>query len=355
MKIVPLTVNGELQTSIFQLFQRKKEMKDETKTDRILWLYDALRKGQAVDRAAWADEHGVCERSVTRDLNTIQKYLDRKSEEAGEEKGSIGRSGIGKYVIRGATGGFLKEGELLGICKILLESRAFKKEEIQSLLDRLLDSVMSEDGKKQIQEYIANELYNYRDPVHKSYDAEQLWLAAQAVRAHHILTFSYRKIGGEKASPHRVRPVGILFSEFYFYLMGSSDGPDDKIHEPRTYRLDRMSELCDTGESFSVPYSERFKEGEFKNRVQFMYSGERTCITFRYFGPSVEAVLDRLPTAEIVEETAEYKTLRAEAMGDGILMWLLSQGSMIEILSPERLRDRWLGEARKILERAGKK
>ena len=32
--------------------------------------------------------------------------------------------------------------------------------------------------------------------------------------------------------------------------------------------------LWETGEKFSVPYKDRFKEGEYKNRTQFMFGGE---------------------------------------------------------------------------------
>lgn len=334
-------------------------MKDETKTDRILWLYDALRAGRSIDRAAWAAEHQVCERSVRRDLNTIQRYLYEKENGNPETSALIRREGAGRYAIQNVASGFLSEGELLAICKILIESRAFTKAEIRSLLDRLLQSVMSDEGKKQIQGYIANELFNYLDPEHRPLDTALLWTAARAVETHHILSFSYCKIGSDTPVSHRIRPVGILFSEYYFYVMGIGDSEtgeaEFKKSGPRTYRLDRMENLTDTEDTFSLPYSERFKEGEFKNRVQFMYGGEAYTITFNYYGPSVEAVLDRLPTAEIIRETAERKTLRAEVAGPGILMWLLSQGSMIEVLSPARLRERWLAEVRKILERAGEK
>ena len=42
-----------------------------------------------------------------------------------------------------------------------------------------------------------------------------------------------------------------------------------------------------------------------------------------------EAVLDRLPTAEIVERDETGWTVEAEVFGKGIEMWLRSQGSYI--------------------------
>ena len=77
---------------------------------------------------------------------------------------------------------------------------------------------------------------------------------------------------------------------------------------------------------FSVPYAQRFSEGEFRKRVQFMYGGKLERIRFRYTGPSLEAVLDRLPTAKILKENADSWDVEAEVFGKGIEMWLRSQG-----------------------------
>lgn len=51
---------------------------------------------------------------------------------------------------------------------------------------------------------------------------------------------------------------------------------------------------------------------------------------FVYTGPSIESVLDRLPTAEILEEHDGAYTVQAEVFGKGIEMWLRSQGDYIE-------------------------
>ena len=74
---------------------------------------------------------------------------------------------------------------------------------------------------------------------------------------------------------------------------------------------------------------DKFSDGEFRKRVQFMYSGELRTVNFTYGGPSIEAVLDRLPTAEIVKEENGVYTIKAEVYGNGIDMWLRSQGDYI--------------------------
>lgn len=82
----------------------------------------------------------------------------------------------------------------------------------------------------------------------------------------------------------------------------------------------------------NVRYSDRFEEGEFRKRIQFMYGGKLRKVRFEYSGFSVEAILDRLPTAKIISESDGKYLIQAEVFGDGIDMWLRSQGDMVKIL-----------------------
>ena len=122
-----------------------------------------------------------------------------------------------------------------------------------------------------------------------------------------------------------------MFSEYYFYLAAFID--DDRVKEnfnvlndsfPTIYRIDRIQGLKVLEERYRIPYSDRFEEGEFRKRIQFMYGGTLRKIKFEYFGFSVESVLDRLPTAKIekTEKSSDGKrnvyTISAEVFGDGI-------------------------------------
>ena len=54
--------------------------------------------------------------------------------------------------------------------------------------------------------------------------------------------------------------------------------------------------------------------------------------TFEFSGPSLEAMLDRLPTAKVIKSDGNIYTITAESYGDGIRMWLNSQGDNVKIL-----------------------
>ena len=66
--------------------------------------------------------------------------------------------------------------------------------------------------------------------------------------------------------------------------------------------------------------------------VSKRYGGKLNRVTFRYTGTDIDAILDRLPTAKIKSEDGGTYTVSAEVFGEGINMWLRSQGECIELL-----------------------
>ena len=65
-----------------------------------------------------------------------------------------------------------------------------------------------------------------------------------------------------------------------------------------------------------------------------MWPGELRTIRFEFTGPSVQAVLDKLPTAKIIERDGKKYLIEAEVYGNGIKMWLLSQGAWVKVVAP---------------------
>ncbi len=91
-----------------------------------------------------------------------------------------------------------------------------------------------------------------------------------------------------------------MFSEFYFYLTAFIDDEEVKKNFnilddafPTIYRIDRIKKLKVLDEHFHIPYNNRFEEGEFRKRIQFMYGGKLRKIKFLYSGDSIEAVLEQ--------------------------------------------------------------
>ena len=160
-----------------------------------------------------------------------------------------------------------------------------------------------------------------------------------AIRESKYIEISYLRTKDKSIVKRKLKPAAIMFSEYYFYLTAFIDDEEvkkdfDVINDsfPTIYRIDRIKSLKVLEEHFKIPYKNRFEEGEFRKRVQFMYGGKLQKIKFKYSGYDVDSVLDRLPTARIMaEENGEY-TIEAEVFGEGIGMWIRSQGNFVELL-----------------------
>lgn len=229
--------------------------------------------------------------------------------------------------------------EVLAICKILLDSRAFTKKEMTSMLDRLISCCVPKTNQQLVKDLISNEVFHYVEPRHKIKFIDIMWNIGQAIHGHNYIDIDYIRMKDKAMVRRKLKPVAIMFSEYYFYLTAFIDDKDvrknfDVINDsfPTIYRIDRIRHLRVLDEKFHIPYSSRFEEGEFRKRIQFMYGGKLQKVKFQYFGNDIDAVLDRLPTAKILSEEEGVYTVAAEVFGKGIDMWLKSQGSMIKMI-----------------------
>ena len=306
-----------------------------SKTERVLVLYTKLLNGQVVNKAQEALTYGVNERSIQRDIDALRDFL---REQYSTQDVVYDRKASGYRLVNNVPPS-LTNSEILAVCKILLESRSMRKEEMLPILDKLIDCCVPKESRQAVIELISNEKFHYIEPHHGKPVLDGLWDLGQAVQQHRVLEIEYERMKEPKLVRRRIHPVGIMFSEYYFYLTAfledksSFDNPDDLY--PTIYRVDRIKKFTVLDEHFWVPYKDRFQEGEFRKRVQFMYGGKLLTVKFTYSGPSIEAVLDRLPTAEILAERDGVYTVRAEVFGSGIEMWMRGQGAYVTSTSPQ--------------------
>ena len=330
-----------------------------SKNSRTLSIYIRLCAGKLINKAEEANRFGVDERSIQRDIDDIRAFLEDQKTERSTESREIIYDRVHKgFTMTGADGSAMTNSEILAVSKILLESRAFSKTEMDALLGKLIEGCVPLRNMKLVSDLIANEKYHYVELTNPSYDRDSLWNLGVAVRNHNLLEISYHKAEAvDECVKRMIEPVGIVFSEYYFYLnafLVEKDASGKYVHKysyPAVFRVDRIISIRETGQKFKVPYNGRFEEGEFRKRVQFMYSGELMRVKFRFYGGSAEAVLDRLPTAKIVSRQQDQYEIEAEVFGKGIMMWLLSQGEKVEVLSPEWLREEMKGTLEKMVER----
>jgi predicted DNA-binding transcriptional regulator YafY len=300
------------------------------KSARLLEIYSRLSEGAVLKKSELAQDFHVTQRSIQRDIEDLRCFFAERH----LEQDVIYDTKLRGYRLIQATPKGLSNSEILAVCKILLESRSMRKDEMLPILDKLIFCAVPESSQKAVKALIANEELHYVEPHHNRPILDGLWEIGQAIKNQQIIEIEYERMKEPRLVRRRVQPVGIMFSEYYFYLTAfledktDFENPDDLF--PTIYRIDRIHSFKVLDEHFRIPYTSRFEEGEFRKRIQFMYGGKLERVKFRYSGPSIEAVLDRLPTARILSQDENGWTVEAEAFGKGIEMWLRSQGDFIE-------------------------
>ena len=199
------------------------------------------------------------------------------------------------------------------------------------ILDKLISSCVPDKNKKEVLDLIKNEEFHYVELQHKTRILDNLWRIGQTIRTSQCIEIDYERIKDGSVVRRKLQPVAIMFSEYYFYLTAFIDDEDvkkgfDVINDsfPTIYRIDRIKNLKILDEKYHILYSDRFEEGEFRKRIQFMYGGKIQKVEFSYSGKDIDAILDRLPTAKILHEMGEVYTISVEVFGKGIDMWFRS-------------------------------
>ena len=307
-------------------------MANHSKDFRILDLYRKLTEGEFINKKEAAQYYHVNARSIQRDIDDLRAYFAEQRDGVIREI-KYDRRKRGYHLVEYCDCNFTN-GESLAVLKILLESRSLIKEEMLPILDKLLNNCVPKQDIATVKKLIANEREFYVEPHHGKSVLRIMWTIGEAVINQQKMRITYKKLGENKPVIRVVEPVGILFSEFYFYMPAfhAEDASERKKHSPRHYRIDRILEAELLPQHFHVSYRDRFQEGEYKKYIQFMFGGHIRTVRFEYSGLSLEAVLDRVPTARVVQEQDGIYTIEAEVIGDGIDMWLRSQGDTVKIL-----------------------
>lgn len=306
---------------------------NESKTYRILKLFEHFNAGDKVRKKEMANKFNVSKKTIQRDIKEINyffqeidnNYLDYIEYEHNSST----------YFLRNDSTLTLTKKEIMALIKILLESRSLCQEEITPIIDKLL-SYLPGNIKTHINEIVSNELYHYRPVSHQKPLLDTIWELSHAIRKNKVVNINYCSLNKERPFEREIEPLGLMFSEYYFYLIAHHYGQKDDYKI--VYRLDRIDNLEITKKHFKVCYTNRFQEGEFRKRIQFMYPGKLMKLKFKFWGSSIEAVLDKIPTAEIIEKNGDEYLIEAEVFGKGIKMWILSQGDNVEVLEPIKFR-----------------
>ncbi|WP_312060813.1 helix-turn-helix transcriptional regulator [Anaerotignum sp.] len=235
---------------------------------RLLSINERLNKGEILSKSALSLEYGVTQKTIQRDIDDLRTYLAETHFLKSEVAIKYDKARKGYYLVRFEREWLTNE-EVLALSKILLESRAFCKTELDMLLSKLLTQV-TPGSRKQVEMTICNEQFHYVPVKHNKNLLNSIWELSEYIATNELIEILYTRQDGI-SKIHDVKPVAIMFSEYYFYLIAFM--ADDSKDFPTVFRIDRIEKSKKLNEKFRIPYKDKFNEGEFRKRVQFMYTG----------------------------------------------------------------------------------
>ena len=171
------------------------------KVSRVLSLYQRLMEGEVIDKEAEAAKYSVSARSIQREKSGVINTIEYDKKKGGHYLSQIHKTK-------------LTNSEILAICKILLDSRAFTKKEMTSILDRMIDCCVPKDSQELVEDLISNEEFHYVELTHKSEFLDKMWDIGQAIHESRYLEMDYKRTKDGEIVKRKVKPVAIMFSEY---------------------------------------------------------------------------------------------------------------------------------------------
>lgn len=110
---------------------------DNTKSFRLLNMYERLNRGDIINKKQFADEFEISEKSVQRDIDDLRAYLF-ESYEIGDDATIEYDYVKGGYKLIKTEREFLTNKEIFAVAKVLLESRGFNRQELNDIIDKLI-------------------------------------------------------------------------------------------------------------------------------------------------------------------------------------------------------------------------
>lgn len=110
----------------------------QNQTYRVLSMYERLSKGGVLTKVNEANRFGVGEKTIQRDLESIRTFLETEKVNQFLEYDRTEKV----YKLNVDNQSVLRKEEILGVVKILVESRAFPKNDMKQIINKLTDQAL---------------------------------------------------------------------------------------------------------------------------------------------------------------------------------------------------------------------
>lgn len=299
-------------------------------SERILTTFIRLYFGEYLTKQQLMDDYGASAKSIQRDLSFLKDFFSTQDYIIGELE--YNHSTRQNHLNRKSR--FNKQ-EILVISKILLENRAFNKDENNSLLEGLL-ALLSKNDQKEIERIIASEKLNYAPLTDQQERIEKVWIFSEFIRKEQMVEFNYLAPYRKVEKKHDALVVALYYDDHYFYLKAY----DIESQEYRDFRLDRViSWRASKAEKPKIEYRDKYKDGEHRNFKVDAFSGKPITFKIRYTNdPNI--ILDKFPKAKVIKTEEKSCEILIESQNTlGLKRYIISQLDGLTVLTPQSFAD----------------
>ena len=128
----------------------------ESKSSRLLQIYFRLVRGEVLNKQELAIQYRVSPRSIQRDMESLRCFLADQM----LMQDIFLDTQAGGYRLIDAKAQGLSNSEILAVCKILLDSRSLRKDEMLPILDKLVECSVPVGKRRAVNHLILNEKFH---------------------------------------------------------------------------------------------------------------------------------------------------------------------------------------------------
>ncbi|HDL01898.1 MAG TPA: YafY family transcriptional regulator [candidate division Zixibacteria bacterium] len=297
------------------------------KYDRMLFILNLLRTRKNMNADKLAEECGVTERSIYRDIISLSEMNIPIYYENGYKLASDNFLPPLNFSI--------EEYQLL---KTALESSPLIKTDKYSKIYKSLivkiDSCLSDNVQKEKKYSPLTTRIEIKDSIDDEHSIQFYELIEKAISTQKIISLKYVSIkSGE--SQREVNPYFIIFRGSAFYFVGYCH----LKKEYRTFRMNRIIDVSITDKDFIKSddiSAESYFEGSWS-----VFSGKPVDVVALFSGDAAKVILSSVHHQNEQKEQLENGFVKYSVTTKGleeIQRWLLRFGAEVEIVTPQELR-----------------
>lgn len=234
--------------------------------------------------------------------------------------------------------------EVLALLKVIIGIRAFGKTELNQLTKQLLGKLSKEDS--HLAKRLINSTASKYVPVKSNYDLlPRIKNFSEYIDTHTAIEFTYLN-SSQKIKTGIELPLSIYFDNFYFYVTAYNE----KLNQIQIHRMDRFQSIVPLyNKKIPLPWSMKKDDGNEINNTYLISDGKQDNFQIYYSG-FPQTALDHFPNSKVIKEFDNEVLIEGTAYTQGLIMWIMGQGTRVRVKSPVSLIEAVKSELKKTLE-----